>query len=839
MASYQSFKLERRFWLSSRARFSILPHTPGFIALGEELRTSMTYVAKILILEDDENLRDILAKVLRGEGYDVTAVDRGEAAVERASQESFDLMIADIRMEGMDGLEALEKAQSLQPDIGSLVVSGYASERDTARAERLQVGGYLTKPFKMRDLLNYVRKQLKNLGSPSQASSQDRFLEQAIDWSLNTLAKGLDEAKLFQGSLLQASRQAEAICLRLNLPPNAALAARWATVILGASRMPEIEIPRFALKPNKHFPELHSLLTRLTSESGEDESEGVAADRSAVQLCLEVALDTEDGKLHPDHCENHEVEVVEAFRAVKVELTGKAETPLEVRLGLDQAQRSKSSLLILAKTFERAGDQENADKAFRSLWTGSDESKWRLEGALGLARLSASTGQSQECRTASLQALKLAKKLGPWALASSGLEAALWLESLSAPEFEKALQIVDRAAQDLGQSIPRALLRLAGERLNGPAATEDDVRLLTSPAATNELSRYTPWLFQHLFSRVESNLTLSSDLLHRLVGDFPLEFLRALQQPGNSPDLRIAICKVLSESRYLPRLVLDALSEAPEAAIQEIAQNLKAKSDGETASGLVRVYSFGNLELISGGETLDEKGWKTRKVKFLFAKLAAEWGRPLPITIVLETFWPEERSRKKKNLYWAVTTLRRILRGSVAGKFEPLIREADTLNLLEEFPRWHDLEEFEKVTLVSQNAMERKDYESVLACGHQISRLYRGEYLEGCYYDFAVTKRESLIQDALSNYTRAAEAALNLGLSEQAVELAALGVEIAPYRQEAHALKMRGHIRLHQPAEAINQFHKVEKILKLEYDVEPSTELLEYFHRARLGFTDA
>ena len=98
----------------------------------------MSRAIRILVLEDDDNLRDVLAEVLTDEGFEVKAVGRGEAAVECAAQQSFDLIIADIRMEGIGGLEALEQTQKLQPNIGSLIVSGYATEHETARAERLQ-----------------------------------------------------------------------------------------------------------------------------------------------------------------------------------------------------------------------------------------------------------------------------------------------------------------------------------------------------------------------------------------------------------------------------------------------------------------------------------------------------------------------------------------------------------------------------------------------------------------------------------------------------------------------------------------------------------------------------
>jgi two-component SAPR family response regulator len=793
-------------------------------------------IAKILILEDDENLRTVLAKVLRDEGYDVTAVERGEAAVQKASQESFDLMIADIRMEGMDGLEAIERTQNLQPNIGSLVVSGYASEQDTARAERLQVGGYLTKPFKMRDLLKYVREQLKVRGAEPEGPVGDQFVNQALDWSFTALAKTFDEAKTFQGSLLRASRTAEAVCHHIKLSSQRCLAARWATIALGSSRLPGLEIPEFVLQPNSHYPEFTTLLRELTQES---DSEELNPDTQAVQLSLEVELDSAGEYHNSELSETYPLDLLEAFQAVQSELSTENELPLEVRLGLGQPKKSQSSLLVLAKTFERSGDLENAKRAFQSLWEDTSVPRWRLEGALGLARLAAQSRDSEPCRGACLSALKVAKELGPSALAIRGLEAALWLQSVQAEETEKALQLVARATSQIGLRVPQALLKLCQEQFGGERPGEDDIRALTALSAANDLERYVSWLLPYLFAAsLKADFSLGAVLI-RVAQDFPRDFLRAFDASVSPDEERNAVGRSLLSAKYLPDAVVQALEDDPLASIKEFAGQIRSQTEGGPAQNLVRVYSFGNLEVVSRGEAMDEKLWKTRKVKFLFCILASEWGHGLTSDVLIETFWPKENTRKKKNLYWAITALRRFLREAAPEFPEPILRESDTVSLAPDFPRWHDLEEFEKAAASTVTAFEAKKFEAALAHGRMASRLYRGNFLEGCYYDFAVLKRESLSRTLFDVLRKSARAALELDYLEEALEHASRAVDEAPFRQEGHALKMRAHIRLNQAAQAIRQFQDLEKLLRLEFDIEPATELLELFHRARLGFTDA
>lgn len=116
---------------------------------------------RILLLEDDPILRDTVAEALEDEGYLVTPTGRGLDAVEAARRHRFDLMITDIRMEGMDGLEALERVRQLQPGVCSLVVSGYACDEDLRRV----TGSFLKKPYALGDLLDRVARLQPALSS--------------------------------------------------------------------------------------------------------------------------------------------------------------------------------------------------------------------------------------------------------------------------------------------------------------------------------------------------------------------------------------------------------------------------------------------------------------------------------------------------------------------------------------------------------------------------------------------------------------------------------------------------------------------------------------------------
>ena len=115
---------------------------------------------RILVLEDDDKLRLTLSQVLQGEGYHVDEAANGSDAIALAAAGGYDLVIADIRMEGVDGLEALARMKERHPEMRSLVMTGYSTEEDSIRAIRLGVGDYLRKPFRFEELMDSVQRLL-------------------------------------------------------------------------------------------------------------------------------------------------------------------------------------------------------------------------------------------------------------------------------------------------------------------------------------------------------------------------------------------------------------------------------------------------------------------------------------------------------------------------------------------------------------------------------------------------------------------------------------------------------------------------------------------------------
>ena len=119
---------------------------------------------KILIAEDEEIALKHLVNTLQKEGYRAEGVRSGLDALQRTEADSFDLLIADIKMPGMSGLDLLEKVKERMPDLEVVIVTGFGSISSAIDAMKKGASEYVTKPFDLDELLLKVKKILERKG---------------------------------------------------------------------------------------------------------------------------------------------------------------------------------------------------------------------------------------------------------------------------------------------------------------------------------------------------------------------------------------------------------------------------------------------------------------------------------------------------------------------------------------------------------------------------------------------------------------------------------------------------------------------------------------------------
>jgi two-component system cell cycle response regulator CpdR len=112
---------------------------------------------RILLAEDDESMRVYLVRALERVGYHVTAVDRGTAALPLIEREPYDLLLTDIVMPEMDGIELAQKAAEIAPDIRVMFITGFAAVALKA-GRKTPDAKVLSKPFHLRELVGEVER---------------------------------------------------------------------------------------------------------------------------------------------------------------------------------------------------------------------------------------------------------------------------------------------------------------------------------------------------------------------------------------------------------------------------------------------------------------------------------------------------------------------------------------------------------------------------------------------------------------------------------------------------------------------------------------------------------
>jgi two-component system cell cycle response regulator CpdR len=113
-------------------------------------------MARILLAEDDEDMRRFLARALENAGYQVVSFNNGRDAFERLRQEPFHLLLTDIVMPEMDGIELARKASELDPDLKIMFITGFAAVALNPDMQAPRDAKILSKPFHLKDLVGEI-----------------------------------------------------------------------------------------------------------------------------------------------------------------------------------------------------------------------------------------------------------------------------------------------------------------------------------------------------------------------------------------------------------------------------------------------------------------------------------------------------------------------------------------------------------------------------------------------------------------------------------------------------------------------------------------------------------
>jgi excisionase family DNA binding protein len=139
-------------WLDTQRPRGASKSAPPAASPTPVLRTA-SQRPRILVVDDESSIRDLLAKTLGLADYDVETVRDGRAGLERLRLYPYDLLIVDLKMPGIDGLSLIREAKRFKSELPVIIITGYSTETAAIEAVNLGVSGYLTKPFRVPQVL--------------------------------------------------------------------------------------------------------------------------------------------------------------------------------------------------------------------------------------------------------------------------------------------------------------------------------------------------------------------------------------------------------------------------------------------------------------------------------------------------------------------------------------------------------------------------------------------------------------------------------------------------------------------------------------------------------------
>jgi len=121
----------------------------------------MHETVKILIVDDDENIRNVLTTILEDEDYTVESADTAKKGIEKSEKTVYNLALIDVRLPDMGGIELLAKMRSTEPKMRKIIITGYPTLQNAVEAVNKGADAYIMKPFDVEKILQTIKEQLQ------------------------------------------------------------------------------------------------------------------------------------------------------------------------------------------------------------------------------------------------------------------------------------------------------------------------------------------------------------------------------------------------------------------------------------------------------------------------------------------------------------------------------------------------------------------------------------------------------------------------------------------------------------------------------------------------------
>lgn len=160
-------------------------------------------MSKILVVDDDEQMREDISEMLSREGYTVTHVGSGEEALEKIKEEHFDVILTDLIMPGIDGMEVLRQSKRIKPAVRVIMITGFGTIENAVEAMKEGASDYVSKPFKINEVQATVKRALEEAKfskSLSTSGAKNDRVQEMLSSLSNPIRRATIEYLFLQGS---------------------------------------------------------------------------------------------------------------------------------------------------------------------------------------------------------------------------------------------------------------------------------------------------------------------------------------------------------------------------------------------------------------------------------------------------------------------------------------------------------------------------------------------------------------------------------------------------------------------------------------------------------------
>lgn len=778
---------------------------------------------RILLLEDDPDMRSLLERILSYQDYDVTSVETGFEAIEVCKKEHFDLIVADVRVDGPDGIEVLSEAKKDRPEVGTLAVSGYSSLEDDARAEKVGIGGFLRKPFETQRFLELVQQQLHKRRKKQKERNLEQEVVSVLMTTLNTLFQSYGTAP--EAGRFEKVNRAREMAMKLGVASG--LEGQVLHQVAVASAL-TVMPPKLVGDLNKSLidvaPYVDSLSEALLYYERPNDHDPRPPLEARIVRVVKAVLDESD--LEDSGLDK---ELVALYRSERGH-------PQASAAGKEGQPKQSESFLAIAQTLERAGDITGATNAYKELLQSEPGNEAVIDAQLGLARLAVLRKDPAKVRESVDKATQLAASVGRFRSCLTDYYGGLLLRQVG---DEGAKRLLRRAVPSLlkfgfadAVALSAVALIAEGEKVEAERWKAISRRLL-SPSLSRDIAKHSVWFVPALLETLEKHPIPS--FLTQFINHMPRLFTKMLEEELLAPETRQLLVSLLqNEDSKVPESVWKLLRQDTDQEVRKSAKKLDVRVEAVASPSLIRLYSMGPLEVHVDGEVIPDRIWRTHRTRLLLAYLGYEWGRQVHEEVLMEAVWGDSDTADKRGLYWSTSAIRRIFKG-VGFKLDVVERIGETLRANPDVSVWHDVNVLEEHFSTAQQAVDAGDNDRARAELQAALEIYRGPYLEGCFMEWALRRRQELERQTADGALQLATLHYEAEDYRESVEAARESLKFEPTRQEAHLMVMKALMKGGRPEAAIDQYHECEKLLKQTYGTEPETVMIEYFHRARMS----